>query len=58
MKYRISALILALIIMIIYGTAIQPKLNLDNPWVNLISLVIVFVVLSIIGTIARKLDKR
>lgn len=58
MKFRISALILALIIMIIYGTAIQPKLNLDNTWVNLISLVIVFVVLSILGTIARKMDKR
>lgn len=58
MKYRISALILASIIMIIYGTAIQPKLNLDNTWVNLLSLVIVFVVLSIIGTIARKMDKR
>ncbi|WP_158258988.1 hypothetical protein [Mammaliicoccus sciuri] len=58
MKYRISALILAIIIMIIYGTAIQPKLNLDNPWVNLISLVIVFAILAIIGTFARKMDKR
>lgn len=58
MKYRIIGLSIAIIILIIYGTAIQPRLDLENPWVNFISVAVVFTVLSIIGTIARKLDKR
>ncbi|MEB6232549.1 hypothetical protein JTZ62_04800 [Mammaliicoccus sciuri] len=58
MKYRISGIILAIIILIIYGTAIQPRLDLENPWINLVSLVIMFTVLAVLGTIARKMDKR
>lgn len=56
MKYRISGLILAIIIMIIYGMIIQPKIDLDNSWVNLLTIVIIFSILSIMGTIARKMD--
>lgn len=58
MKYRIIGLSIAIIILVIYGTAIQPRLDLENPWINLISLVIMFTVLATLGTIARKLDKK
>lgn len=58
MKYRIIGLSIAIIILVIYGTTIQPRLDLENPWINLISLVIMFTVLATLGTIARKLDKR
>lgn len=58
MKNRIIMGIIFLFIIIIYAIYIQPKLNIDNQLINLISIIILFFIGSILGTLGRKLDKK
>ncbi|MEJ7537464.1 hypothetical protein [Staphylococcus hominis] len=58
MKNRIIMGVIFLFIIIIYAIYIQPKLNIDNQLINLISIIILFFIGSILGTLGRKLDKK
>lgn len=58
MKYRITAIVVFLILALAYVLLIQPRLNLDNQIVNFISIVILFSVCALIGIIGRKMDKK
>ncbi|WP_145464432.1 hypothetical protein [Staphylococcus hominis] len=58
MKNRIIMGVIFLFIIIIYAIYIQPKLNIDNQLINLISIIILFFIGSILGILGRKLDKK
>lgn len=47
-----------LFIIIIYALYILPNLDINNQLVNLISIIILFLIGSILGTLGRKLDKK
>lgn len=47
-----------LFIIIIYALYILPNLDINNQLVNLISIIILFLIGGILGTLGRKLDKK
>ncbi|WP_436863375.1 hypothetical protein [Mammaliicoccus sciuri] len=57
MKFRLLAGLVFLVIVLIYAFFVSPNLNLDNQLVNLVSIIILFVIGSILGIVGRKLDK-
>ena len=58
MKNRIIMGSIFLFIIIIYALYILPNLDINNQLVNLISIIILFLIGSILGTLGRKLDKK
>ncbi|MEJ7220709.1 hypothetical protein [Staphylococcus gallinarum] len=57
MKFRLLAGLVFLVIVLIYAFFVYPNLNLDNQLVDLVSIIILFVIGSILGIVGRKLDK-
>ncbi|WP_186365021.1 hypothetical protein [Staphylococcus hominis] len=58
MKYRLIAVIIFAIIVIVATFHIQPMLNTDNQLINLFYIVFLFVVGAILGYIGRRLDNK
>ena len=58
MKNRIIMGSIFLFIIIIYALYILPNLDINNQLVNLISIIILFLIGGILGTLGRKLDKK
>lgn len=58
MKNRIIMGIIFLFMIIIYALYILPNLDINNQLTNLISIIILFLIGSILGTLGRKLDKK
>lgn len=58
MKNRIIMGSIFLFIIIIYTLYILPNLDINNQLVNLISIIILFLIGGILGTLGRKLDKK
>ncbi len=58
MKNRIIMGSIFLFIIIIYALYILPNLDINNQLVNLISIIILFLISSFLGTLGRKLDKK
>lgn len=58
MKNRIIMGSIFLFIIIIYALYILPNLDINNQLVNLISIIILFLIGSILGALERKLDKK
>lgn len=58
MKYRLIAVIIFAIIVIVATFHIQPMLNTDNQLINLFYIVFLFVVGTILGYIGRRLDNK
>ncbi|MEX3426939.1 hypothetical protein [Staphylococcus hominis] len=58
MKYRLIAVIIFTIIVIVATFHIQPMLNTDNQLINLFYIVFLFVVGAILGYIGRRLDNK
>ena len=56
MKYRLIAVVIFAIIVLIATFYIQPMLNTDNQLINLAYVVSLFVVGAILGYIGRRLD--
>jgi len=50
--------IIFLFMIIIYALYILPNLDINNQLTNLISIIILFLIGSILGTLGRKLDKK
>ena len=58
MKYRLIAVIIFAIIVLVATFHIQPMLNTDNQLINLFYIVFLFVVGAILGYIGRRLDNK
>lgn len=58
MKNRIIMGVIFLFIIIIYSLYILPNLDISNQLINIISIIILFLMGSILGTLGRKLDKK
>lgn len=50
--------VIFLFIIIIYSLYILPNLDISNQLINIISIIILFLMGSILGTLGRKLDKK
>lgn len=58
MKYRLIAVVIFAIIVLIATFYIQPMFNIDNQLINLVYVVFLFVVGAILGYIGRRLDSK
>ena len=58
MKYRLIAVVIFAIIVLIATFYIQPMLNTDKQLINLVYVVFLFVVGAILGYIGRRLDSK
>ncbi|PTF16265.1 hypothetical protein, partial [Staphylococcus devriesei] len=58
MKYRVSAGVIFLIIIIIFTFFIHPMIDLNNQLLDLVYVITLFTIGSILGYIGRRLDNK